>query len=378
MVNFLNKEKQKLWTIIINCYNSTKTICHTLNSLNLESKDIAVFVIDDGSTDHLKKKINHFLKKYKNTVFYFYKKNSNWGGCINFIRDRINSEYVSILDSDDEYNTNSFNQIIDIMKTINNAPDLLLVNYHLNFLNSGRIVKKKISTTTKKIECKIFTKIKLFSFITIHATIFKTNIFKKIKPLPSHVFYTDTLLIYYVLQHVKIIGYINKKIYLYNYFIHKGNQSISMERSVNNFDHFSLILECLLKNPLPHNSMKKRIMAQAKIIKYWIFWILEIISQSYNLPKNEKIRILKNCVEKLNCFIKNNYHYHFAFKNFIFKILNSFPSLFINFARLITRFARKSLLATTTYNQYTRKKIKLEIKIANKLNSNSNNEKLSN
>lgn len=154
------------------------------------------------------------------------------------------------------------------MKTIDHEPDLLLVNYHLNFLDNGKIIKKKISRTTKKIKYKIFTKIKLFSFITIHATIFKTDIFKKIKPLPCYVCYTDTLLIYYVLRYVKIIGYINKKIYLYNYFIRKGNQTISIERSISNFDHFTLILEHLLKNPLPKNSAKKRIIAHAKIIKY--------------------------------------------------------------------------------------------------------------
>lgn len=366
MVNSLSKKKQKLWTIIINCYNSTKTICHTLNSLNLENDDIVVFVIDDGSTDHLKQKINYFLKKYRQTIFYFHKKNSNWGGCINFIRNKINSKYVSILDSDDEYNTNSFNQIINIMKTIDATPDLLLVNYCLNFLDNGKIVKKRISKATEKIKFKIFTKIKLFSFITIHATIFRSEIFKKIKLLPCHVCYTDTLLIYYALQHVKVIGYIDKNIYLYNYFIRKGNQSISMERSINNFNHFTLILEHLLKNSLPQNSAKKRIIVQAKIIKYWIFWILEIISQSYNLPKDKKNQILKNCMEKLNNFVKNHQHYRFAFKNFIFKILNFFPSFFICFAKLITCFAKRSLLATTTYNPYTKKKIKLEIKIANK------------
>ena len=366
---------QKLWTIIINCYNSTKTICHTLNSLNLENENIAVFVIDDGSTDHLKQKINHFLKKYRKTLFYFHKKNSNWGGCINFIRDQINSKYVSILDSDDEYNTNSFNQIINIMKTINDTPDLLLVNYRLNFLDNGRIVKKRISKTSEKIKFKIFTKTRLFPFITIHATIFKSDIFKKIKLLPCHICYTDTLLIYYVLQHVKVIGYINKNIYLYNYFIRKGNQSISMERSVNNFNHFTLILEHLLKNSLPQNSAKKRIIVQAKIIKYWIFWIIEIISQSYNLPKDKKIQILKNCMEKVNNFIKNHHHYRFAFKNFIFKILNFFPSFFICFTRLITCFAKKSFLATTTYNPYTKKKIKLEIKIASILDYSMKKEK---
>lgn len=375
MVNFLNKKKQKLWTIIINCYNSTKTICHTLNSLNLESKDIAIFIIDDGSTDHLKKKIKHFLKKYRKTIFYFHKKNSNWGGCINFIRDKINSKYVSILDSDDEYNTKSFNQIISIMKTINKTPDLLLVNYHLSFLNNGKIVKKRISKTIKKIKYKIFTKIKLFSFITIHATIFKTDIFKKIKPLPCHVCYTDTLLIYYFLQHVKIIGYINKKIYLYNYFINKGNQSISIERSITNFDHFNIILEHLLKNPLPNKSVKSKIIAQTKIIKYWIFWILEIISQSYNLPKDKKNEIIKNCIGKLNDFVEKNRHYRFAFKNFIFKILGFYPSFFINFAKFITHFAKKSLLAAITYKPYTKKKIKLEMKITNKLNSSKQNKK---
>ena len=73
-------------------------------------------------------------------------------------------------------------------------------------------------------------------------------------------------------------------------------------------------------------------------------------------------------MEKLNNFVKSHQHYRFAFKNFIFKILNFFPSLFIYFARLITCFANKNLLATTTYNPYTKKKIKLEIKIANKQN----------
>ena len=73
-------------------------------------------------------------------------------GCINFIRDQINSKYVSILYCDVEYNTNSFNQIINLMKTIDNTPYLLLVNYHLNFFNNGKIIKKRISKTREKIK----------------------------------------------------------------------------------------------------------------------------------------------------------------------------------------------------------------------------------
>ena len=63
----------KIWTIVINCYNSTKTIVATLESLNLQRSDIDVFVIDDGSKDNLKKCIKKFLDKYPDTVHYFRK-----------------------------------------------------------------------------------------------------------------------------------------------------------------------------------------------------------------------------------------------------------------------------------------------------------------
>lgn len=366
--NTYNKmdKKQKLWTIIINCYNSTKTIRHTLNSINLKEEGVDVFVIDDGSKDNLKKVIAPLLKSYPNTIHYFKKTNSGWGGCINFACKYIKSKYVSILDSDDSYNTKSFNQIISIMKRITIEPDIFRVNHCFKFLFTGKTTKKKVSRTFKEIKYYEYEKINLPFVITIHSCIFKTEIFKKIKKLPCNIAYTDTILIYQILQKVKIIAYLNRNIFLYNYFIHNGTQSISTETCIKNFYQFDIVFKYLLDCPTSKNESKKRIISSANIIKYWILWIMKITSLNYNMKNKAKVKKINYYLSLLKNFLNNNPHYKFAFKTPPIMMLKMTPSILMNLTKFISNIMRSGFVAATKYNLFTKREIKQLIKINKK------------
>lgn len=102
----MEKKSLDLVTIIIPCYNSSRTITRCLESVFKQTefqKIHKVIIIDDASNDffYLKKKINNFKKKIKNIQIFRNKKNMGPGYSRNLAISKSNSKYISFLDSDD-------------------------------------------------------------------------------------------------------------------------------------------------------------------------------------------------------------------------------------------------------------------------------------
>ncbi|MCQ3915210.1 MAG: glycosyltransferase [Mycoplasmoidaceae bacterium] len=69
---------KKTLTVVICCYNSTKTILNTLDSIDIKAnKDVDVFLINDGSKDDLKGCVKKYLDEFPERVHYFEKENGN-------------------------------------------------------------------------------------------------------------------------------------------------------------------------------------------------------------------------------------------------------------------------------------------------------------
>lgn len=88
-------------SLIVPCYNSEKTIDKCLTSLKNQSfKNIEIIVVDDGSTDKSKKKIDKYIKNDKR-IFYYYKKNGGLSDARNYGLKKAKGNYVCFIDSDD-------------------------------------------------------------------------------------------------------------------------------------------------------------------------------------------------------------------------------------------------------------------------------------
>ncbi|MCQ3908775.1 MAG: glycosyltransferase family 2 protein [Mycoplasmoidaceae bacterium] len=209
-----------------------------------DNNDIDVFVVDDGSTDNLKEVVKPYLKANPDTIHYFKKENGNQGSCINYGIERANSKFFSLLDSDDTFNPKDFNTVLGILRNLENV-DLVISNYRFFFMNPDKtkIEKVMISKTRKPIKYVDIDDLSLFSLITIHSTIYRTDMLKEIKPMPEKLGFSDCVLCYEVLLKANRVAYLNRSIALYNYHIRRQQQLISLNNSIAKFDDFIKVLD---------------------------------------------------------------------------------------------------------------------------------------
>lgn len=103
----MKKEKKNdiLVSVVIPVYNREKLLERALFSvINQSYKNLEIIIIDDGSTDNTKKVIDNFKKKEKREdIIYVYQDNRGASSARNKGVLIAKGQYVSFLDSDDEY-----------------------------------------------------------------------------------------------------------------------------------------------------------------------------------------------------------------------------------------------------------------------------------
>lgn len=352
------ENQKKTWTILISCYNSTKTIRDALDSIDYkDNNDIDVFVVDDGSKDNLKEVVEPYVKAYPEVIHYFRKENGNQGSCINFGIAKANSKYFSLLDSDDTYNRKSFNQVLSQLRNLDDV-DLIINNYNFRFIspNKTKVETVKISKTYKPIKYVDIDDLSLFSLITIHSTIYKTSLLKEIKPLPEKVGFSDCVLYYEVLLKVNRVAYLNRQVCLYNYNIRRGQQLISLNNSIKKFDDFIKILDWMLKIPM-NLTKKKRIQISRKIISHHIYWICVVLANIWTMDKEKKKQILKDVFVKVDsCESVNNA------KNKLYTplmcIIKHTPMFSLHLIQFMYKWIPVKMIKATKYSKEGRKEAK--------------------
>ena len=91
-----------LVSVIIPTYNRSKYLPRAINSvLNQTYKNLEIIIVDDGSSDNTKEILKPYIKD--EGIEYFYIENSGVSNARNFGIQKANGEYISLLDSDDEY-----------------------------------------------------------------------------------------------------------------------------------------------------------------------------------------------------------------------------------------------------------------------------------
>ena len=87
-------------SVVIPTYNREKYICQAIDSvLDQSFTDLEIIVVDDGSTDNTKEKLQHYGPRIR----YLYTHNGGPAGARNVGMRNARGEYIAFLDSDDLY-----------------------------------------------------------------------------------------------------------------------------------------------------------------------------------------------------------------------------------------------------------------------------------
>lgn len=153
-LDIVNNKKHKtqlgVVSIIITNYNTSEYIDRAIKSaLNQTYKQIEIIILDDNSTDDSLAILENY-KDYTNIHIYLYNQNMGPYWLKNSVIDKLNGEYVTILDSDD---VDSLDKIEKQTKILSENPQILCVtclyereNYKISLGYPSMLWKKEVFT----------------------------------------------------------------------------------------------------------------------------------------------------------------------------------------------------------------------------------------
>lgn len=164
----MNIEQNKYTvSVIVTTYNRKKYLPRALDSILKQSyKNYEVIIIDDGSTDESEKIIFPYLKKYPD---FKYIRHSNRKNPLSVNSGFLLSsgKYITLLDSDDEYEKNHLQSRVDFLKKnpkidLIHSPAKLIGDEKDMYLPDARNKKKLIHINDCVIGATLFGKREVF------------------------------------------------------------------------------------------------------------------------------------------------------------------------------------------------------------------------
>ena len=113
--------------VIIPVYNSAKFLPRCLDSVFAQSGKFKVIAVNDGSTDNSLQILNQYAQKHKNMIV-INQKNQGVSAARNNALKITSGEYITFVDSDDWLESNSFLEIMKVIKK--DAPQIVLTGHY--------------------------------------------------------------------------------------------------------------------------------------------------------------------------------------------------------------------------------------------------------
>ena len=231
-------------SFIIPAYNAGKTIGKTIKSIiNQEgiTMDYEVIVVDDGSDDDLREKVEEF--KENKRIKYFYKENTGVADTRNYGVNQATGEYIIFVDSDDYI---SKTLLKDIEQYINQKIDL--IKWRPVFVDeSGNILKKEESISFDKVSGEqgfnlLFGKDNLIDCLWNYAI--KKEI---VMEFPNGMYHEDFATMPLTILKAKTMVSINKYEYYYvqsqNSIMRNNNDEMERKKLQDKLVHFDNLLK---------------------------------------------------------------------------------------------------------------------------------------
>ena len=114
---FVKLDQDKVFSVVMACYNCDKYLDETIQSLIGQSfsfgSNIQLILVDDGSTDSTKEVCLKYQRQYPDNILYLYQENQGQGAARNLGLEYANGKYINFLDSDDKFSGNTFYSVYD-------------------------------------------------------------------------------------------------------------------------------------------------------------------------------------------------------------------------------------------------------------------------
>lgn len=215
----------KILTIAIPTYNMEKYLEKCLSSLLIpENLDkLEVLIINDGSKDSSLEIARQFERAYPQTFRAIDKENGNYGSCVNRGLREATGKYFKVLDSDDSFATDNFNEFVKFL--IDNDADLIMSDFVIQNLkdDSDEVVSYNLPVGVV-FDFDYFAK-KDVTYMWMHAVTHLTEKMRRINYVQQEgISYTDKEFVFYPMAVSKTVLYYPHIIY--NYVMGRDGQTV--------------------------------------------------------------------------------------------------------------------------------------------------------
>ena len=204
------------FTIFTPTFNRKELLEKLYKSLQKQTyKDFEWLIVDDGSDDGTKEKVEEFLSEKKLDIKYYFKENGGKQRAYNFATDKVNGELFICLDSDDEYVENGLETILKYWKKYEKNSNIAGMGYLSTYPNAEVIGSSFPEKEVISTQFDIYNK---YGVKGDKGLMFRTEIIKKYKfpVFDDEKFITEAVVYNRICEKYKMV-YVNEKIEVKEY-----------------------------------------------------------------------------------------------------------------------------------------------------------------
>lgn len=296
----MKKEFEKILSISVAMYNLEKLIVQNIESFT-DSKArelLEVIVTDDESSDSSVKIVEEYVNKYPNTIKLIKQHNQGPGSTINSGIKNATGKYFMLVDGDDWVNTDNLNTLVDNLKKVD--VDMVITDYDI-YDDVQKIIYKTSKSNLPTNKIMNFEDVCRNLSLSMHATIYKTEIFQKNKIVIDNCFYTDVEYVLFPIPYVNSVIYYPFSVYVYR--TGREGQSVNIKSMQKNIKMHEFILNNILnyyecnKSDMKYNT---RYFMANRIAEMALSHMTILLSFEDDSNRRKKIKTFVNELKKNN------------------------------------------------------------------------------
>ena len=251
-------QTQKVLTVSVAAYNAEDYLREVLDSfVDIPLMDqIEVFVIDDGGQDSSLDIAKEYQSRFPNVFRPIHKENGGWGSTVNYSIRHATGKYFRLLDGDDYYHKENFNQFIAYL--MNHDADIFSSSY-ATFRDGSDEAEEIFTPDPSFEEGKKYRlrEIKKSILLPMHTVTVRTSLLQNNNvELKERCLYRDMEFTANVLTYAESVMFYKAPVYFYR--LGREGQSVSKASYLKHIDeHADIVCSILEISEKPENSEKR-------------------------------------------------------------------------------------------------------------------------
>ena len=268
---FEKLDEDKVFSVVMACYNAENHLDETINSLLGQSfsfgSNIQLILVDDGSTDKTAEICLKYQNQYPDNIIYLHQENQGQGAARNFGLKYVKGKYINFLDSDDKFSGNTFYSVYEFFEKHYDEIDFVSVPI---FFFDKAVGQHPLNYKFE--EDKIIDLNKNWDYpqLSSSSAFFKKELFDNYSFKTDFVNSEDSLMINKMLIDKPIYGVVKDAIYWYR---KRTNNASTIDSSTSKKDFYIDRLKRYFKELI--NYSKEKYGNVAKFIQYLIVYDLQ-------------------------------------------------------------------------------------------------------